>query len=148
MQSLDIWYVASPGGPLPRLFIWCPWGQNWPCLGVTSLKNRNKEEKFFCETRSRALIIWPWTMIFGIYSHCTPLLLGTQVSDIGPSWSSCFSITWHLFCDKALRGSMRQFWDSSSCISCLRDTVHICGQIFMNHQQLEPYWFWTKFDNQ
>ena len=24
-------------------------------------------------------------MIFGIYSRCTPLLLGTQVSDIGPS---------------------------------------------------------------
>ena len=29
-------------------------------------------------------------MIFGIYSRCTPLLLGTQVSNIGPSWSSCF----------------------------------------------------------
>ena len=28
-------------------------------------------------------------MILGIYSRCTPLLLGTQVSDIGPSWSSC-----------------------------------------------------------
>ena len=28
-------------------------------------------------------------MIFDIYSRCTPLLLGTQVSDIGPSWSSC-----------------------------------------------------------
>ena len=28
-----------------------------------------------------------------IYSRCTPLLLGTQVSDIGPSWSSCFPDT-------------------------------------------------------
>ena len=28
-------------------------------------------------------------MIFGIFSCSTPLLLGIQVSDIGPSWSSC-----------------------------------------------------------
>ena len=33
VQSFDIWYVASPSGPLPRLFIWCPWGQNWPRPG-------------------------------------------------------------------------------------------------------------------
>ena len=26
-------YVASPSGPLPRLFIWCPWGENWPRPG-------------------------------------------------------------------------------------------------------------------
>ena len=29
--------------------------------------------------------------LFGIYIHCYPVLLSTQVSDIGPSWSSCFS---------------------------------------------------------
>ena len=29
-------------------------------------------------------------MIFGIYSRCTPLLLGTQVSDVEPSWSSYY----------------------------------------------------------
>ena len=27
--------------------------------------------------------------LFGIYFHCKPVLPGTQVSDIGPSWSSC-----------------------------------------------------------
>ena len=27
--------------------------------------------------------------IFGIYFHCKTVLLSTQVSDIGPSWSSC-----------------------------------------------------------
>ena len=26
---------------------------------------------------------------FGIYLHCQPVLLSNQVSDIGPSWSSC-----------------------------------------------------------
>ena len=61
--------------------------------GVTSSKQEQKRKtlKFFFSDRRRswALIIWPWTMIFGIYSRCTPLLLGTQVSDIGPSWSSC-----------------------------------------------------------
>ena len=29
--SFDIWYAASPNEPLPSLFKWCPWGQNWPC---------------------------------------------------------------------------------------------------------------------
>ena len=39
-------------------------------------------------------------MIFGIYSRCTPLQLGTQVSDIEPSWFSCFKLIsndWRLF---------------------------------------------------
>ena len=27
--------------------------------------------------------------LFGIYLHCLPVLLCTQVSDIGPSWSFC-----------------------------------------------------------
>ena len=30
-----------------------------------------------------------FTSLFGIYFHCLPVLLSTQVSDIGPSWSSC-----------------------------------------------------------
>ena len=29
-QSLLIWYVASPGGPLPSLFKLYPWSQKWP----------------------------------------------------------------------------------------------------------------------
>ena len=28
--------------------------------------------------------------LIGIYFCCSPVLLNTQVSDIGPSWSSCF----------------------------------------------------------
>ena len=48
--ELCILYVVSPSGPLPRLFIWCSWGQNWPRPGVgvgeiTSSKHRNKERK-------------------------------------------------------------------------------------------------------
>ena len=34
-KSLDIWYVASPSGPTPSLFKLYPWGQKWPCPGVT-----------------------------------------------------------------------------------------------------------------
>ena len=30
----------------------------------------------------------------GIYLHCKPAQLSTQVSDIGPSWSSCSLIGW------------------------------------------------------
>ena len=36
--------------------------------------------------------IWPWTLVFGIYLDCWPLLLSTQVSYIGSSCSSCFVI--------------------------------------------------------
>ena len=32
-ESLDIWCVALPNGPLPRLLKLCPWGQNWPRPG-------------------------------------------------------------------------------------------------------------------
>ena len=28
-QSFHIWYIVSSGGPLPKLFKLCPWGQNW-----------------------------------------------------------------------------------------------------------------------
>ena len=30
-----------------------------------------------------------FSSLFGIYFHCYPVLFSTQVSDIGPSWSSC-----------------------------------------------------------
>ena len=33
-KSLDIWYVASPSRPLPRVLI-NDWGQNWAYPGVT-----------------------------------------------------------------------------------------------------------------
>jgi len=29
-QSFHIWYIPSSRGPLPNLFKFCPWGQNWP----------------------------------------------------------------------------------------------------------------------
>ena len=30
-----------------------------------------------------------FSSLFGLYFHCYPVLFSTQVSDIGPSWSSC-----------------------------------------------------------
>ena len=95
----DISYVASPSGPLPRLFIWrrsttliiwpwtmifgpvsilfiwYPWGQNWPHPGgggggggggVISWNNSNREGRI----------------------HFVGKL--TQLSDSGPSWPFCF----------------------------------------------------------
>ena len=44
------------------------------------------------------MIIRPLTSIFGVYLHCRPLLLSTQVSDIGPSWSSCFQMVSDFIC--------------------------------------------------
>ena len=35
---------------------------------------------------------YPVLSLFGIYFHCYPVLFSTQVSDIGPSWSSCYSM--------------------------------------------------------
>jgi len=32
-ESFHMWYIASSRGPLPKLFILCPWGQNWPRPG-------------------------------------------------------------------------------------------------------------------
>ena len=37
-----------------------------------------------------------FSSLFGIYPPCKPVLLSTQVSDIGPSWSSCLSIVINL----------------------------------------------------
>ena len=38
-----------------------------------------------------------FSSLFGIYFHCYPVLFSTQVSDIGPSWSSCLTTFCH-FC--------------------------------------------------
>ena len=35
-----------------------------------------------------------FSSLFGIYFHCYPVLFSTQVSDIGPSWSSCLCVSW------------------------------------------------------
>ena len=45
VQSYDVWCVAYPIGPLPSLFIGCPWGQNWAWPGGHKLELRNKEGK-------------------------------------------------------------------------------------------------------
>ena len=49
--SLDIWYVSSPGRPLPILFKLCPWGQKLPRSGghmfYTGLYRKNHEKSSF-----------------------------------------------------------------------------------------------------
>ena len=67
MQSFDIWYVASPSGLLPSLFIWCPWGQNWACPGVTSWNIGTKKENF------KILLLWNWkAWTFDIWYIASP----------------------------------------------------------------------------
>ena len=39
-KSFDIWSVASPSGPLPSLFKSCPWGQKWPCSGLSHVLHK------------------------------------------------------------------------------------------------------------
>ena len=61
--NLDIWYVASPSRPLPRLFKLCPMGQNWPLPGVymfyIGLYGEKHETIFLSETTMRqCLDIW------------------------------------------------------------------------------------------
>ena len=88
--SLDIWYVASPSGPLPSLFKWCPWGQNWPHPGGHKFEHRNKI--FFSETRCIELwyllcdiSLWTSTKIVHMMPLGSKLATprGSQVWNIG-----------------------------------------------------------------
>ena len=57
LDDLELWYflyVASPCGPLPSSFIWCPKGQDWSCPGSHKLEYRNKEDKF------QIFLLWKW----------------------------------------------------------------------------------------
>ena len=44
--SSDIWYVASSGGPLSRLYKLLPQGQNWPVPGRHKFNIGSYSEKF------------------------------------------------------------------------------------------------------
>ena len=59
--SFDIWYVVSPGRPLPILFKSCPWGKKGPHLEshifYIGLYGEKHEQIFLSDTtRPRALI--------------------------------------------------------------------------------------------
>ena len=80
--SLDILYVASPRGPLPRLFKLCPWGKKWArhrghmfCIDVY---RENMKTIFLSEpTRPRALI-------FGMKHHQVDPYQVVQIMHLGP----------------------------------------------------------------
>ena len=42
-KSLDIWYVASPSGPLPSLFKLCPWGHFYAGLDLGGWANAKNQ---------------------------------------------------------------------------------------------------------
>ena len=59
--ELDIWYVASPSGPLPSLFKLYPWGQKWPCPGCQMFYiglYRENTETSFLKPEGLAIEIW------------------------------------------------------------------------------------------
>ena len=57
-RALIIWYVASPSGPLLKLFNLCPLGQKWPRPGGHMFFIH--EKIFLSETK------WPRSWIFCI----------------------------------------------------------------------------------
>ena len=60
-KSLEIWYKASSGEPLPSLFKLDPWGQKWPHPGCHMLYiglNREKHEKIFLSETIRPRAIY------------------------------------------------------------------------------------------
>ena len=67
--GINIWYVASPCGPLPSLFIQCPWGKKWPLPRGHKLEHRNNEAhpQNFSSSKLDGVEIWY------VASTCGPL---------------------------------------------------------------------------
>ena len=57
VQSFDIWYVSFPSGPLPKLFIWCPWGQYISYLNLGISQNRLNDHFLFSGSSNYSI---PW----------------------------------------------------------------------------------------
>ena len=80
MQSFYILYVASPSGPLPRLFIWCPWGQIGIRPACHKLKHKNKEGKLWNSSslKQEGVELWSFGLelwyldLYQFYSYATP----------------------------------------------------------------------------
>ena len=55
----DIWYLASPSGPLPSLFRLYPWAKNGPALGADVLHRLilGKREKIFLSETIRPIVL-------------------------------------------------------------------------------------------
>ena len=60
-----------------------------------------------------------FSRVFGIYLHCQPVLFSTQVSDIGPSWSSCIGSILVINKKKVKRVTVNQYLS-------LRDEFNHC----------------------
>ena len=74
--SLDIWYVASSSGALPKLFKSYPWGPKLACPGWSRVLHRlilGKHEKIFLSetTRPRALILGMKHHLVDLYQLCS-----------------------------------------------------------------------------
>ena len=65
-QSLDIWFVASPGGPQPSLFKLCPWGQKWPAPWVTCFTEAYIGKKWKKKYCLQPQGLEPWYLVWCI----------------------------------------------------------------------------------
>ena len=65
-RALIFWCLASPCGPMPSLFIWCSWGQNWPCRGGHKLEHRNKENQLQNSSSLKLKGLELWYLVFSI----------------------------------------------------------------------------------
>ena len=71
-----MYITASPSGLVPRLFIWCPWGQNWPRPAGHKFETQEQRRKtlkfFFSETgKCRALIFGMKHLLVDLYQDCS-----------------------------------------------------------------------------
>ena len=75
VQSFDIWYVASPSGPLPRFSYDAPGVKSVPASGGHNFETWEQRRKtlkfFFSETRRcRALIFGMKYLLVDFYQNC------------------------------------------------------------------------------
>ena len=76
---LDVWYVASSGGPLPSLFKLCPVDQKWPAVGVTCFTLAYMKKIFLSETlRPRVLIFGMLHFLVDLYQVCSNYAPGAK----------------------------------------------------------------------
>ena len=151
MEGIELWYwyAASPCWPLPCLFIWCPWGQDWPRPGVTNLSIGTKKATFFFfePGRSTALIFSMYHIVdlYQFYSYDTPGVKTGIIPGV-TSWNNSNR-------DGRIHfvGKMTQVSDPGP--SCLKKTfsgtvfeLKLTRTVFMVLQRWKTSKGWCKYD--
>ena len=87
VQAFDIWYVASPSGPLSRLFKLLPLGQKWPHPGADmfylGLHRENLKNLLICNQKAQVFDIWYIASPSGLLQDCSDYSPGPKMA---PPW--------------------------------------------------------------